>query len=109
MEKLKFKYYTQMFSKMFDFGGKSTLSEFWTVVLYNIVFSLCTAIIALPFVVNFNLFAIVCSSLASFYNVIVFIPMLALTTRRLRDANHTTRSFLWLLLPFVGEIIFILY
>lgn len=106
---MKFEYYTQMFAKTFDFRGKSGLKEYWFAVLYNLIFSFCTILIAIPFVVDLQVFYNVSIAVSSLYEVVIFLPMLALTVRRLHDANHSARAFLWLLLPFVGEIIFIIY
>lgn len=106
---MKFKYYTDMFAKMLDFKGKSNLAEYWFCVLYNIIFSTLIALVGLPFVKDWNLFIIVCDSLSGMYNLIVFLPMLALTIRRLHDANHSGWSVLLLLIPIVGLIILIIY
>ena len=60
--------------------------------------------LALPFVFDMRLFLYVATSLLSLYGVIVFIPSLSITIRRLHDAHHTALAFLLLLLPIVGEI-----
>ncbi len=106
---MKFKYYTDMFAKMLDFKGESKLGEYWFCVLYNIIFSTLISLVGLPFVKDWNLFMILCDSLAGIYYVIVFLPMLALTIRRLHDANHSGLAILFILIPIVGLIILLVY
>ena len=42
-----------------------------------------------------------------FLALVWMIPIAALTRRRLRDAGFTAKSYLWLLLPVVGWVIFL--
>ena len=106
---MKFDCYIQMFSRAFDFKGKSNLKEYWFAVLYSLIFSICSVLIAIPFVIDWQVFYGVAISVSSLYEIVVFIPMLALTIRRLHDANHSYRALLWLLLPFVGTVIILVY
>ena len=107
--KMKFDFYKQMFIRTFDFKGKSTIAEFWIAFLYSMLFSVCAELIALPLIFNFNAFYNTAIALSSLYEVVIFIPMLALTIRRLHDANHSAWALLWLLIPFVGMIVLIVY
>lgn len=106
---MRFKYYTDMFAKMLDFKGESKLGEYWFCVLYNMIFSVLISLVGLPFVKDANLFLIVVEALAGIYNVIVFLPMLALTIRRLHDVNHSGLAVLLILIPIVGLIILVIY
>lgn len=107
--KMKIDNYVQMFTRTFDFKGKSTISEFWIAVLYSLLFSFCAELIALPLIFNFYVFYTTAIAVSSLYEVVVFVPMLALTIRRLHDANHSAWALLWLLIPFVGIIVLIVY
>ena len=106
---MKFKYYKDMFAKTLDFKGKSSVAEYWVCVLYNIIFSTLIVLVGLPFVQDWNLFLKLCDSLSGIYNFIVFLPMLALTIRRLHDASHTGWSLLLILIPVIGLLILLMY
>ncbi len=72
------------FSKYFDFEGEASRPEFWWFFLF-------------AGVVNFAL-TIVSNKLSGLFSLVVFVPFLAVTVRRLHDAN---RSGWWLLSGFV--------
>ena len=106
---MKFKYYTDMYAKTLDFSGKSTIAEYWICVLYNLLFSYAIMLVALPFVANWALFLKVGEALAGIYNIVVFLPLLSLTIRRLHDAGHSGWTVALALIPIVGTIILIVY
>lgn len=79
------------FAKYFDFDGEAARPEFWWFFLF-------------VGVVNFAL-AIVSSKLSGLFSLVIFVPFLAVTVRRLHDAN---RSGWWILsgfIPIVGWIV----
>jgi len=81
------------FAKYFDFEGEATRPEFWW-------------FFAFTGVVNFAL-AVVSNKLSALFTLAILVPFLAVTVRRLHDAN---RSGWWLLswfIPFVGWIILV--
>jgi uncharacterized membrane protein YhaH (DUF805 family) len=39
--------------------------------------------------------------------ILWLIPIVILTRRRLRDAGYSAKSYLWLLVPIVGQIVFV--
>ena len=47
------------------------------------------------------------ASLAGLWSVVVLLPSLAVTIRRLRDAGHSWAEIFWVLLPIAGIIILI--
>ena len=96
---MKFKYYKDMFTKTFDFKGKSSVAEYWSCVLFNIIFSSLIVLVGLPFVFDWALFLKLSDSLSGIYNLIVFLPMLALTIRRLHDAGLSSQASRRVLLP----------
>ena len=99
------KYYKSMFCKMLDFKGQSSLKEFWTCVLINFLFGLVSYIVALPMVVDFNAYYKVAVAVSSLYDVVVFLPMLSLTVRRLHDVKKSGWWILWGMLPIIGTIV----
>jgi uncharacterized membrane protein YhaH (DUF805 family) len=81
------------FAKYFDFEGEASRPEFWW-------------FFAFTGVVNFAL-AVVSNKLSALFTLAILVPFLAVTVRRLHDAN---RSGWWLLswfIPFVGWIVLV--
>ena len=81
------------FAKYFDFEGEASRPEFWWFFLF-------------VGVVNFAL-AVVSHTLSGVFGLVIFVPLLAVTVRRLHDAN---RSGWWLLswfVPIVGWIVLV--
>ena len=102
-------YFAEMFQRTLDFRGKSDLKQFWFAVLYYIIFGICVQFIALPFVLDFNVFYNVAMSVSSLYEMVLFLPLLSLTVRRLHDAGKSGYYVLLSLIPIVGTIILIIY
>lgn len=103
------KEFKAMFYRAFDYKGKSTVKEFWFAVLFTVLFAVLMICLALPFLADIQLFIPVASSLISLYEIVIFIPLLSLTIRRLHDAG---KSGWWLLLSFflfAGTIFLIYY
>ena len=48
-------------------------------------------------------------SFASVWSIVVLLPSLAVTVRRLRDAGRTWTELFWLLLPIAGAIVLIVH
>ena len=101
------KYFADMFKRTFDFYGKSTLREYWFSVLFYLLFAFCVGLIALAFVADINIFLRVSGALSSLYELILFLPMLSITIRRLHDAGKSGYYVLLSILPIIGTIILI--
>jgi uncharacterized membrane protein YhaH (DUF805 family) len=80
------------------FSGRTSRREYWMFVLFNILFTLIAN--ALDFITGFNAFAIV-------YNLILFVPSIAIVVRRLHDINRSGWYYLISLIPLVGWVIII--
>jgi uncharacterized membrane protein YhaH (DUF805 family) len=110
--------YVQVFKRAFDFGGRSRRREFWLFVLVNLV---VTAVLtALDTFLGlgglstlsgpgYAITYLAPGLLGSIYNVVVLIPNIAVSIRRLHD---TDRAGWWLfiaLVPIVGAIVLIVF
>ena len=89
------------FGNYFNFSGRATRSEYWW----------CYLIIALAYIILVIVavaMPIVGTVLYVVMIIAIFIPLLALSVRRLHDTN---RSGLWLLLGFVpfGAIVLLIF
>ena len=94
------KAYKEFWKRYFDFGGKSSVGDYWWVVLCNILIGLvlgAAALVIRP--VTYVTYV---------YELAAFIPGLAILVRRLRDGGNSILSLLWLLLPVIGWIILII-
>ncbi len=94
-------YYIECFKKYVCFSGRARRKEYWMFVLFNMVIS---------FVLGFFDGVIGVESLFSgLYGLVVFLPGLAVSVRRLHDIG---RSGWWLLIgliPFVGAIVLFVF
>lgn len=95
--KNKFEYYKNAVTgKYFQFDGRATRSEYWYFVLFNFLISIVLSIVA-----SIAGGKVGQNVLSSIYSVLVFIPSIAVSFRRLHD---TGRSGWWLLLSFVPVV-----
>ena len=96
----------------FAFFGTATITEFWSSVFYSVIACFCTLMM---------LCVLVCvvipgdvEKMKGIMNWVTIgngafwlVHLAALSRRRLRDGGYTAKSYLWLLLPVVGWIIFV--
>ncbi|MFV0338571.1 MAG: DUF805 domain-containing protein [Chthoniobacterales bacterium] len=94
-------YYIDALKKWNDFQGRSRRTEFWMFALFNFIVSLVIGFVE----------TLVGSPgiLATIYSLVVLIPGLAISVRRLHD---TDRSGWWLLVslvPLIGIIVLLIF
>lgn len=83
-------YYFDCLAKYATFSGRARRKEFWMFLLVSFVISICVGVAE-------KLFAI--PHFATFYNVAIFLPSLAVSIRRMHDVN---KSGWYQLIPFYG-------
>lgn len=89
---------SRFFKNYATFSGRASRSEYWWMVLFNlIIIAVCAALA----------FAVVGIVLLAIWLIAIFIPSLAITWRRLHDANHSGALSFLFLVPFGDLIIFI--
>ena len=98
--------------RMFTFSGYISPSQFWSEIATRIVGYFCAVImlcIVLSVAVPADVEGIVAlvDIFVPILGVLWLIPIIVLTRRRLRDAGYSAKSYLWLLLPVVGWIVFV--
>lgn len=104
-----------VFSKYATFSGRATRSEFWWFYLFNIIVTwgvmLAFAIIGLIFNGIEGFFAgySIGNVIAIIYSLAVLIPNIAVTIRRLHDANHSGWNCLWPLAFGIGAIVLLIF
>jgi len=94
-------YFTLAYKKYAEFTGRSTRSEYW--YFYLTYFIIGIALGLLTFIPGARSFSI----LSFIFSLATLIPHLAIMTRRMHDIGKSGWNILWLLLPIVGWIYFI--
>lgn len=84
------------FIRYTDFSGRSSRSEYWWVVLLNILVAIILSGIGLEI-------------LGTLYALTVLIPGIALFVRRLHDTNKSAWYILMGLIPVAGVILYFIY
>jgi len=82
--------YIAVLKKYSDFESKSSRKEYWMFVLFNIIFSSVTAFIS--------------PNASALYYLIILLPSLAVTVRRLHDVGKSGWMMLIAFIPLVGVI-----
>jgi uncharacterized membrane protein YhaH (DUF805 family) len=95
------KWYFDVFKKYADFSGRARRKEYWYWTLFNLI------IIILLGIVDDWLFAE--GALIGLYSLIVLVPGLAVTVRRLHDTGRSGALLLINFIPIVGSIILLFY
>ena len=99
--------------RMFTFSGYISPAQFWSEIALRVIGFFCATII-LCIVLSATMEASTeqiidrVNLLLPILGICWSIPILALTRRRLRDGGYTAKSYLWLLLPVAGWIVFII-
>ena len=100
------------FQRNFSFAGTMTAGEFWTEFGMHLIGLLCSAIVlsillSLVLPLETDQVIVVVEIAVAVMSVLCVISLAALSRRRLRDVGYGAKSYLWLLLPVVGWIIFL--
>ena len=99
------------FSKYADFSGRARRSEYWYFVLFSMIVSAVLSRIGkeVPMEVAGQVVMVTQSKLLSIYNLVVFIPTLAVVVRRLHDVGKSGWNYFWLFLPIIGWIMMLVW
>lgn len=95
-------YYTEVFKKAFDFGGRSRRAEYWYFALFNVIINIALKAISAMIGDKQGILNIL-------YAIVVFIPGLSLLVRRLHDIGKSAWNLLFLLIPILGPIVIIVF
>ena len=101
------KYFLYCLQHYADFNGRARRSEYWYFALFNLIIS---------FVIGFT-FGVIAGildmpaldNLTYLWSLVVFIPGLAVSVRRLHDIGRSGWWLLLSLIPLVGSIILIIW
>ncbi len=102
-------WYLKAFRQYADFKGRARRKEYWMFTLFNMIFIMVGA--AIMFTIT-DLLGDYMGMFATFailfiYMIIIIIPALAVTARRLHDTGKSGWFILLYLIPFGGMVLFI--
>lgn len=103
----------RFFKKYATFSGRASLSEYWWFVLFNAIVGIVAVVAAIMSgALDIDLDATeiprraaLVELLMNLYGLATFIPMWALTVRRLHDANFSGWLCLLVLVPVLGSLV----
>jgi len=110
--KLKMNYYTHALTQRYaDFSSRSTRSEYWFFSLFNMLASFLVGMVdGFAGTINFeSQFYTGMGTLGNIYVLLVFIPGLAVTVRRLHDTGKSGWAFFIVLIPIIGSIFLLVW
>ena len=93
------KYFLYCLKHYVDFNGRAPRAEFWYFVLFNLLISIAVTVVGR--LVGFD-------QLGSLYSLLVLLPTLAVSVRRLQDIGKSGWFILVALIPLVGAL-FLIY
>lgn len=89
--------------------GRATRAEYWWSVLFYFIIAPIIVLIPITFCIEAMGAPLVAFFIEEVFYLSMAIPMFCLTARRLHDTNRSNWNMLWILLPFVGVIILLVY
>ena len=100
--------YKQMFSRAFDFGGRTSRSEFWWAYLANLIVVFAIGMVNLLLTLIFTVISEdagvivggLISAVTGIYSLIILIPSVSMGVRRFHDIGKSTAMYF--LLTIVG-------
>ena len=95
-------WYIQALKRFADFKGRSRRKEYWMFALFNVIFSIATTLLDYAFVINSFIYYMGIFSML--YGLFVFIPLLAVSVRRLHDTGKTGWMLLIAIIPILGAL-----
>lgn len=87
-----------------NFNGRSRRSDYWNVFLWNIIINGVLGLLSLIPVAG-----VVFSVMAGLFAIASFLPMIALSVRRLQDTGKNGLFYLLNLIPLAGQIVLIVF
>ncbi|PYF82292.1 uncharacterized membrane protein YhaH (DUF805 family) [Marinomonas alcarazii] len=90
-------WYFEAWQRYAQFSGRASVEAFWLFFLVNCFISLIFVVMEMVFQATWKIEA--------FYSLLVFLPMLSLTVRRLHDTNRSAWWLLVLLIPAIGMFV----
>ena len=100
-----------VFSNFATFSGRARRSEYWWFILFNMIVSAVLSRTGkqVPMELAGEIIMVKQSKLLSIYQLVVFLPGLAVMVRRLHDVGKSGWCYFWILLPVAGWIMILIW
>lgn len=95
-------WYLKVLNQYADFNGRARRTEYWMFTLFNVIFTIVAVI--LDNVLGFTFGEIGYGAIYLLYALVMLIPGLAVSIRRLHDVGKSGWMILISLIPFIGAI-----
>jgi uncharacterized membrane protein YhaH (DUF805 family) len=95
-------YYLKVLQNYATFSGRARRSEYWYFLLFNIIFGIGAMLLDNVFGIGMQGFGY--GPIYCLYALVVFIPSLAVSVRRLHDVGKSGWFFFIVLIPLIGAI-----
>jgi uncharacterized membrane protein YhaH (DUF805 family) len=102
------KYFILAFKNWNKFNGRANRSEYWYFVLFYFLIVIILYYVDISFLGYNPMNPTSLGVTQIIFNLLVLIPYLSVTVRRLHDVNKSGWNMLWNLLPIIGTI-YIIY
>jgi uncharacterized membrane protein YhaH (DUF805 family) len=99
-------WYLQVFRKYADFSGRARRKEYWMFALFNLFACIIAVVLDLAFGTNFKFLSqpLPYGYIYVLYCLVILLPSLAVSVRRLHDTGRSGWMLLISLIPIVGGI-----
>ena len=95
-------YYLKVLQNYSTFSGRARRSEYWYFLLFNIIFGIGAMLLDNVFGIGMQ--GVGYGPIYCLYALVVFIPSLAVSVRRLHDVGKSGWFFFIVLIPLIGAI-----
>lgn len=100
--------YRDMWRYGYSFSGRTTRRNYFKALVIHFILMLLMmfsiAIISVIICRDSSRAVWIAQLVCGAYGVVLIVPCIAITVRRLNDAGYTARSFWWLLIPVLGGV-----
>ena len=99
-------WYLTVIKKYATFSGRARRKEYWMFVLFNIIF--CIVAVILDNVLGTAIEDVGYGAIYIIYSLVVLLPSLAVSVRRLHDVGNSGWFLFISLIPLIGSIILLI-
>ncbi len=101
-------YYIQAFKKFSDFSGRARRKEYWSFFLVNVLVTIVIILIDLA-LGTYSIGEERLGLLGTIYSIILIVPSIAITVRRLHDTSRSGWWILIALIPVLGALVLLYF
>jgi len=101
-------YYIETFKKYATFSGRARRAEYWYFSLFNIIIGgiIAGMDLLIGIIIGFSFMPI---QLSSLYGLVIIIPIIAISVRRLHDIGKSGWMIFILFIPIIGWMIYLIF